>query len=367
MEQRIRFSEIEGQRIAWAVVGSGPPLVLPAPWVGNLHNDWEDDEYRRFLERLAGDHTVIRYDRPGTGLSDRKLPDQPSLDHDIRVLEGLLSEIDPGPVSLYGISCGGCISLGFAARNPEKVTAMVFNGCYVDGSGLAPAAVRESLVGVIRANWGLGARMLSDIFVPGGTQAERRNWVQFQRASAAPDVAADLYQLIYDYDATRAVEHATAPALVLHRRDDTAVSFRLGRELAASLPDARLVPLEGMRHLPWQGDTEPIFTHALSFLAEHEAAATDATVSDQAAEPAPAPTPAPAPAGLRGPMSLPELSPRELEVLRLVADGHSDRAIAERLVLSPHTVHRHVANIRAKLGQPSRAAAAAQAAKLELI
>jgi pimeloyl-ACP methyl ester carboxylesterase/DNA-binding CsgD family transcriptional regulator len=308
---------------------------------------------------------VIRYDRPGTGLSDRNLPEQPSLDHDIRVLEGLLAEIDPGPVSLYGISCGGCISLGFAARNPELVTAMVFNGCYVDGSRLAPAAVRESLVGVIRANWGLGARMLSDIFVPGGTQAERRTWAQFQRASAEPDVAAELYELIYDYDASRAIEHATAPALVLHRREDTAVNFRLGRELAASLPNARFVPLEGMRHLPWQGDTEPILAHALSFLAEHEPDTAAAGEPDPA--PAPEPGPAPAPTGLRGPVSLPELSPRELEVLRLVADGLSDRAIAEQLVLSPHTVHRHVANIRTKLGQPSRAAAAAQATKLELI
>ena len=58
-----------------------------------------------------------------------------------------------------------------------------------------------------------------------------------------------------------------------------------------------------------------------------------------------------------------ELSARELEVLRLVAQGLSDADIAERLVLSPHTVHRHVANIRVKLGQPSRAAAVAHAAR----
>jgi DNA-binding NarL/FixJ family response regulator len=62
-----------------------------------------------------------------------------------------------------------------------------------------------------------------------------------------------------------------------------------------------------------------------------------------------------------------ELSPREVEVLRHVADGLSDAEIAERLYLSPHTVHRHVANIRAKLRQPSRAAAAAQAARDGLI
>jgi class 3 adenylate cyclase/pimeloyl-ACP methyl ester carboxylesterase/DNA-binding CsgD family transcriptional regulator len=364
MEQRVRFCEVEGHRIAWAEVGSGPPLVVPPAWVGNLHNDWESDEYRRFVERLATGHKVIRYDRPGTGLSDRSLPGKPSLDMDIRVLEGLVAEIGGGPVSVYGISCGGCIALGFAARNPAQVTSLVFSGCYIDGARLAPPAVRESLVAVIRANWGLGARMLSDIFVPGGTQAERREWARFQRASAEADVAAELYELVYRYDASRAVEYVTAPALVLHRRHDTAVNFALGRELAASLPNASFVPLEGMRHLPWQGDSEATLSHALAFLAEHEP--TSPVAVPGLAE-APFVPPTPRAAGMRGPVILPELSARELEVLRLVAKGSSDREIAERLVLSPHTVHRHVANIRTKLGQPSRAAAAVQATKLDLI
>ncbi len=54
---------------------------------------------------------------------------------------------------------------------------------------------------------------------------------------------------------------------------------------------------------------------------------------------------------------------REVEVLRLVAEGLSDAQIAERLALSPHTVHRHVANVRTKLRLPSRAAAVAHAAR----
>ena len=62
-----------------------------------------------------------------------------------------------------------------------------------------------------------------------------------------------------------------------------------------------------------------------------------------------------------------ELSARELEVLRLVAEGLSDAEIAERLVLSRHTVHRHVANIRTKLRLPSRAAAVAHAARIGLL
>ncbi len=62
-----------------------------------------------------------------------------------------------------------------------------------------------------------------------------------------------------------------------------------------------------------------------------------------------------------------DLTARELEVLRLVAQGKSDAEVAEELVVSPHTVHRHVANIRTKLGLSSRAAAVAYAARNELI
>jgi pimeloyl-ACP methyl ester carboxylesterase/DNA-binding CsgD family transcriptional regulator len=365
VEQRIRFCEAEGHRIAWSEVGSGPPLMLPSPWISNVHTDWENPEHRSFIERLAETHTVLRYDRPGTGLSDRALPKRPSLDHDIAILEALLAELDLGPTAFFGVSSGGCIATGFAARNPDLVSAMVLCGCYSDGKRLAPPEVRDSLVSVIRASWGLGARVLSDMIVPGGTPAEREAWAKVQRDSADADAAADLYQLVYDYDSTRALDHVTAPTLVIHRRDDAAVPFKLGRELASRLPSSRFVPLEGTRHLPWQGDTEPIVELTLEFLEAHQPAPGDPTsTSPEAAE---APPTAPAPRGLNGPVSLPDLSPREVEVLKLVGEGLSDREIAERLVLSPHTVHRHVANVRTKLGQPSRAAAAAYATRLELI
>jgi ATP/maltotriose-dependent transcriptional regulator MalT len=61
------------------------------------------------------------------------------------------------------------------------------------------------------------------------------------------------------------------------------------------------------------------------------------------------------------------LASREREVPALVAQGLSDREIAEQLVVSPHTVHRHVANLRKKLGRGSRTAAVAEAARLGLL
>ena len=61
------------------------------------------------------------------------------------------------------------------------------------------------------------------------------------------------------------------------------------------------------------------------------------------------------------------LTPRELDVLKLVAQGLSNSDIAQRLFLSEHTVHRHLANILRKLGLSSRAAAAAWGARTGLV
>jgi DNA-binding CsgD family transcriptional regulator len=144
-----------------------------------------------------------------------------------------------------------------------------------------------------------------------------------------------MLEAIYATDVREVLGDIKAPALVVHRRDDRAIPFEMGRDLAARIPGARLIALDGDIHLPWLGDRESVLV-ALGALTP--------------AEP------------VEGP-----LSAREQEVLRLIADGLSDADIAERLIVSPHTVHRHVANIRVKLRLPSRAAAVAYAARAGLL
>lgn len=102
--------------------------------------------------------------------------------------------------------------------------------------------------------------------------------------------------------------------------------------------------MEGRAHFPWVGDVGSVVRALRAEPAGDEALA-----------------------GARGRPADGPLSARELEVLALVAQGLSDREIAERLIVSPHTVHRHVANIRTKLGAGSRAAAVAEAARIGLL
>ena len=136
-----------------------------------------------------------------------------------------------------------------------------------------------------------------------------------------------------------------APTTVVHRREDRAIPYRLGREVAAGIGGATLVPLGGSAHFPWAGDAGSVVRALRAVLGAQSSA-------ERPAEGEPA-------AAL--------LSRREREVLKLVANGLNDREIAEQLILSPHTVHRHVANIRHKLGRGSRTAAVAEAARLGLL
>jgi DNA-binding NarL/FixJ family response regulator len=187
---------------------------------------------------------------------------------------------------------------------------------------------------------------LADVLGPSWSLEDRAVFTAVQRASADADVAAALLEVIYETDVREDLPKVRVPALVVHREDDRAMRLRCAREVAALLPDAELVTLRGDAHLPWHGDGDAVVRVVAPFIG---------------IEAAPARTAEPDAGGLR------ELSFREREVLGLVARGLSDGQIAERLVISPHTVHRHVANILTKLRLPTRAAAVAQAARAGLL
>jgi pimeloyl-ACP methyl ester carboxylesterase/DNA-binding CsgD family transcriptional regulator len=341
---QIRFVQFAGRRGAYAVSGEGPPVVAPAWWVSHLELDWADQAFRGFWETAGEGHTLVRYDRLGVGMSDRDVRDQElTLDGDVALLEAVLDELALERVALVGGSSGGCAAIAFAARFPERVDRLLLYGAYADGSLVTSPEVREAIVSTVRSHWGLGSRLLADIFLGEAGSAEQERFARYQRAAASPEIAAALLELVYRNDVRAELERVQAPTLVVHRRGDRAIPYRLGRELAASIRGATLLPLDGSAHFPWAGDAQSGARALRSVL-----------------------TPGP-PARVAGEPAAVLLSSREREVLALVARGLSDREIAEQLVLSHHTVHRHVANIRHKLGRGSRTAAVAEAARLGLL
>jgi len=344
-KSEIRFLPFGARRLAYEVRGDGPPLVVPAWWVSHLELDWQNPDVRRFWEGVADGYTLIRYDRLGAGMSDREMHDADlTLENEVAILRAVLDELGLDRVSLVGGSSGSCTAVAFAAAYPERVERMVLCGSYTHGDVLTPPGVGDAIVAAVRAHWGLGARMLSDIFLGSATAAEHEQFARVQRDSATAEAAAALLDMVYRLDVRACLPLVRAPATVVHRRDDRAVPYRLGREVAASIPGATFIPLLGQSHFPWHGDVDSVVRACRQGLAPDRPPATN---------------------GERPEPVL--LSQREREILACVAHGLGDREIAEQLQLSPHTVHRHVANIRRKLGATSRTAAVAQAARLGLV
>jgi pimeloyl-ACP methyl ester carboxylesterase/DNA-binding CsgD family transcriptional regulator len=340
----IRFLQFADRRVAYSVTGTGPPLVAPAWWISHLELDWTDQTFRNLWESVGEGYSVVRYDRLGVGLSDREVLDEDlTLDSEVDLLRAVLDELALETVQLVGGSSGGCAAIAFAARFPERVDRLLLYGAYADGSAITSPEVRDAIVGTVRSHWGLGSRLLADIFLGDTSSREQERLARYQRSAASAETAAVLLERVYRNDARAELARVRAPTLVVHRRGDRAIPYRLGRELAAEIPGAALVPLDGSAHFPWAGDWRSVARALRSVLA-----------CNGPARPAGEP-----PAVL--------LSGREREVLALVANGLSNQEIADQLFLSEHTVHRHVANIRRKLGRGTRTAAVAEAARLGLL
>jgi pimeloyl-ACP methyl ester carboxylesterase/DNA-binding CsgD family transcriptional regulator len=340
MEQEIRFCDVDGQRLAYATVGDGPPLVFGARWITHLEDEWEQPEIRAFFESFASNYRVVRYDRIGVGLSDRSLRRKPTIESEARLLEAVLdASVGDEPALVFSCSCACLATARLAVDSPERIRKIVFFGGYAARDDI-PEATGRSLVDFVRTNWALASQMLAGLFWPHASGDEIARLSAHKRRSADAEVAAAFLELDLESNQRDVLPQVTTPSLVLHRRGDRTVPIGRGRELAALLPNARFVPLGGDAHLPWLGDQRELHRALAGFLDESAPAATNG------ASP---------------------LTSRETEVLRLVASGLSNREIAGSLVLSEHTVHRHVANILRKLSQSSRAAATAHATRAGLI
>src|SRR5262249_35511371 len=314
VEPEIRFCPTSAGRIAYTTIGDGPPLVFPAWWVSHQEVLWEDDGYRRFITALAERHTVISYDRLGTGLSDRDVAAPVTIEQDLVPFDELLDHVGVQRCTLFGFSAGGALGGAYAAAHPERVQRFIAYGAHATGELIADPEARRQMVSLVQGHGGVGPRVLATVFSPDADATTLAWFAHYQRASATPEMAAGVLEAIYRSNVRDSLRHVVAPTLVLHRADDRAVPFEAGREIARLVPDARFRPLAGSVHPPWRGDTGAVLAAMAEFI----------RLGDYPIEPA---------AGSNNADTA--LSERELEVLRLVADGLSNDEIAERLALSP--------------------------------
>ena len=211
-----------GGRVAYATVGQGPALVVPAAWIGHLEIGWQDPAMRAFFAPIAAWRTVVAYDKPGCGLSD-PWPGPQSLDTDLEVLQAATDHLELDRVDLLGLSMGAPVSLAFAARHPERVGRLIVYGGFADGRQVASAEVRGAMIELVRVHWGLGSDMLADIFLPDASAETKLRFVELQRRSATAELACELLAQVYELRVDDLLDRVVAPTLVLHRREDRAI------------------------------------------------------------------------------------------------------------------------------------------------
>ena len=199
MRPRIRYCATPAGRVAYSTSGAGPALLCDSGWITHLRGQLELYSFGSFMERLAEHFTVIRYDKPGCGLSDRDGIDL-SFDGQVAAALAVADAVGAGRFRLFGASQGGQLAAAIAARYPDRVEALVLYGMCASGRDLAPAEVRESVVALVRAHWGLGwkalARGLRHRSHGGGGGGAQPG----ERASASAAVAARLLEVYYDTD-----------------------------------------------------------------------------------------------------------------------------------------------------------------------
>jgi pimeloyl-ACP methyl ester carboxylesterase/DNA-binding CsgD family transcriptional regulator len=330
----IRFCAAPGgARIAYTAIGTGPALVVPPGWISHLELLWQDPAYRAFVMPLAGARTVIEYDRPGCGLSAPST-EPPGLDADVTVLRAVVDHLELERFDLLGISLGAPVSIAVAARFPERVGRLIVYGGYADGGQIARPDVRAAVLDMIRAHWGLGSEVLADVFLPDGSAEEKAFFARFQREATTAQVAVEMLAQCYAISVTDLLARVAVPTLVVHRREDRAIPYRAGRELAAQIPGAGLLSLPGRSHFPFVGDAAAVVRAILEFL---QAAPSAAEAVERPGA----------------------LTARQLQVAALVAEGMTNRQIGERLGIEERSAEGHVERIRLRLGVTSRAQVAA--------
>ena len=344
----------DGVSLACWMRGVGPPLVYVAggPWTHLRIAD--NPRADAWLTELGRERTVVLYDMRGTGLSQRDVSDF-SLDAHVADVEAIVAAFGLETTELFGAVEGGAIAAAFAARHPETVSRLVLWCAWAQTAYAVTGRIR-SWASLIKQDWGLMAETCAHLAMGWSGGETGRQGADELRKSVTPEVMTRAMRGIGQFDVTDQLSSIHAPCLVLHRRDVEWLSVDAARQLAASIPDAKLVLVAGEATVPYLGDSGVVLEALREFQGwgvEHTNAGPGLANSARADGDSPAPRPD-------------GLTKREVEVLRLIAAGLSNNEIAQQLFLSVRTVERHIGNIYGKIETRGRANATRYAIRLGL-
>jgi pimeloyl-ACP methyl ester carboxylesterase/DNA-binding CsgD family transcriptional regulator len=348
-----RYARSGEVNIAYQAFGAGPPDVVLVPgFISHVEFAWHEPLLARFLRRLSAFARVIAFDKRGMGLSDRDpRRETPSLAERIDDIAAVMDAAGCARGALLAWSEGGPASLLFARSKPERVTALMLVGTaarftaardYPEGM---PRDIIELFIDAMREDWGTGVGF--ELYAPSMADDVRTRswWASYQRFACSPGAVAASLRMHLDVDVRHALPDISVPTLIMHRSQDMLVPVECARSTAARITGARYVEQPGEDHMYWLGDQDATLSAMREFLAGTPDGAPITALRQSRHRPS---------AGWES------LTEAELEVVRLVAAGMTNRQIGERLYLSPRTIETHIRHVMGKLGCVRRSEIAAE-------
>jgi pimeloyl-ACP methyl ester carboxylesterase/DNA-binding CsgD family transcriptional regulator len=334
MKQQIQFcTASDGAKLAYAVSGDGPPLVMSATFLTHLELQWTSLAWQPWLDAFSAEFKLLRYDSRGCGLSDRDPPDL-SFEACVGDFESIIDAAGFQQFSILATCQSGPVAIEYAARHPRRVRKLVLYGTYSLGRmrrQLHPKDLEKTRIlgHLIRLGWAQENHAVLQIcahaYQPGGTLEHVRSWCDQHRAATSAETAARLFEIGWNLDVREAARKIKCPVLILHPIRDEVVPIEEGRSLVSLIPGSRFVELDSENHMPLADEPAwpRLVSEIRSFLAE----------------------PAPVAHGL----PLDELTPREFAVLERIAEGMDNAELAASLGVSEKTVRNHITRLFDKI------------------
>ncbi len=260
-EQEVQFfTTSDGVRIAYAIGGSGPPIVRLNSWLNHLDFEWKNPFRRHWLSEIMRHNRLLRYDQRGCGLSDWHVEDF-SYERTVQDFEELIEATGLDKFAVVGGCQGAAIASAYATRHPERITRLILHGAFANGWP-APSEIEkgqlEAMLTLIRHGWGRDnpafRQMWSTMFRPDADPEEMDWFNELQRIGASPENAARMLSRFPSFKILDLLPGIACPTLVLHSRDDASVPVQEGRLIAARIRGARFVELPSRSHQVVPGD-----------------------------------------------------------------------------------------------------------------
>jgi class 3 adenylate cyclase/pimeloyl-ACP methyl ester carboxylesterase len=277
--QEVRFATAaDGVQIAYARIGKGPPVLKAPNWLNHLEYEWRSPAWGPVWRGFARQFELVRFDQRGNGLSDWEV-DEISEDAMIGDVQTVADAAGLDRFALFGISQGCAFSIRYAALHPDRVNCLVLLGGYLRGRLKRNDPNEERLfhmaATMIRQGWGSPNSAFRHFFtqsiMPDATPDQAAHFDELQRIAITPENAARIWQMNAEVDVSALAAKVQAPTLVLHCRDDRMCPLKEGRRMAAAIPDARFVELEGANHALLEGTPafDQFFAEVEPFIRQH--------------------------------------------------------------------------------------------------